>query len=221
MKLLAKLQNNKGTISTALGKELAAQVLTADLNLDLLKELISFCIFETNNRWAKNIRATAAKAVEIVAEQKPKLVAPYLKDLLVALSVNEPQTRWMIIAVFGLCAQENPTVARRGIGFAQNYLAKRQGVCLSGAAALCLGKIGALSIADAKKSFLILMKALPEALPNEVDWILEAFLCFLDKLDQKKQKELFSLVSKYENAPKKITQKRVAKILEMLSCSKK
>jgi hypothetical protein len=52
--------------------------------------------FEKSKLNQKHVRAGAAKVVEIVAENRPELVAPHLSKLLPALSVEEPQTRWAI-----------------------------------------------------------------------------------------------------------------------------
>ena len=64
MGLLEKLKKNKGTVSSALGKELAAKVLAGDR--ELLNEAVELCLFDKENPKSKSVRAGAAKIVEIV-----------------------------------------------------------------------------------------------------------------------------------------------------------
>ncbi|MFH1520054.1 MAG: HEAT repeat domain-containing protein [Candidatus Micrarchaeota archaeon] len=104
MNILNQLQQNKGAVSSKLGKELAEKVLKGD-NV-ILKEAVQLCSFND-----KNVRAGAAKIIEKVAEKKPELVSSYLKELFPALDSPEPQTRWMIIYAFGYCAKLNPDIA--------------------------------------------------------------------------------------------------------------
>ena len=70
MELLELLKNNKGTVSSALGKELAQKVLNGDSSL--LKAAIELCSFNPTNIKSKSVRARAAKIVEKVAENKPE-----------------------------------------------------------------------------------------------------------------------------------------------------
>jgi len=154
-----------------------------------------------------------------VAEKKPELVADHLEKLAPALKAPEPQTKWMTIRTFGLCAHLNPEMARRGIKYAKNYLKEKQGLCLSGSAELYLGDIGALSEADASKVFPILEFATKDAEINEVDWILEAFMKIVKNLDGKEKKKIEAYAVKQKNAPKKSTQKRVSKLLKVLTDS--
>ena len=65
MSIFSQLQNNKGTVSSALGKELAAKVLLGDISI--LDEAISLTTYEVENKKEKNVRSGAAKIVEIVA----------------------------------------------------------------------------------------------------------------------------------------------------------
>ena len=87
MDLFSKLVNNKGTVSSALGKQLARDVLDGDT--ELLEEAISLVCYRLDEKSQKSIRAGAAKIVEIVAEKQPQLVADHLQDLLPALEVPE------------------------------------------------------------------------------------------------------------------------------------
>jgi len=215
MKLLDLLKENKGTVSSSLGKELAQQVLEG--NTDLIVEAIDLTSYDSANIKSKSIRAGAAKIVEKVAEKKPEQVAPYLNKLLPALEMPEPQTRWMIILVFGYCMKQNPDIALKGIDFARKYIEENRGVCLSGAAHLYLGRAGAVSEAKAGKVFPVLINALEKASVNELDWIIEAFINMSDKLTKSEKELLKNTVKLYSDAHKKSTIKRINKLLKKLT----
>jgi hypothetical protein len=105
MSIFEQLSNNKGTVSSALGKVLAKKAL--DGQISILLECVDLASYKPSAPNQKHIRSGAAKVIEIVAENRPELVAPYLEKLLPALSVKEPQTRWMIIRTMGFCAHLN------------------------------------------------------------------------------------------------------------------
>lgn len=212
MSILSQLTANKGTVSSALGKEFGAKVIAG--NTVILTEAVKYVCFELDNPKAKNVRAGAAKILEITASKKPELVAPFLNELKPAFSVPEPQTRWMLMQVFGYCAKETPEVANSVTEFAKAYLSENAGVCLTGAVHLYLGRSGAVSKERAREVLPILDDALKTATVNEVDWILEAFIQIFDLLSDE-EKELIIINSKqYTDAPKKSTQNRVKKILK-------
>lgn len=212
MDLLELLKKNKGTVSSALGKELANKVLEG--NFSILNDAIQYVSYEISNNKAKNIRAGAAKIVEKVAEKRPDLIAGKLEKLKPALEVKEPQTRWMLMQVFGYCAEQNPQEAKSVIGYAKQYLTENAGVCLSGAVHLYLGRIGATSKETANSVFLILENALKTASENEVDWILEAFLNIADKVDADAKERIKRNAKLQLEAKKKSTRKRAEKILK-------
>ncbi|MBN1438661.1 MAG: hypothetical protein JW929_04550 [Anaerolineales bacterium] len=108
---------NKGTVSSAPGKTLARQVLGSN-RADAHSECIDLASYRAPDSRFRHIRAGAAKVVEIVAEERPGLVAPHPKRLLSALSVPEPQTRWMIIRTMGFCARANTAIAEKSLPFA-------------------------------------------------------------------------------------------------------
>lgn len=144
-KLLSQLQNNKGTLSSALGKSLAEKVIKGDKLL--LKQAIELIDCDD-----KNVRSGIAKIFEMVAEKKPELVKPYLEKLLPGLEAEEPQTRWMVIRTLGLCAQTKPQTALKAIPKAKQYIKdKDSGACLWNRTIFYLGCIGALSEKDAKE----------------------------------------------------------------------
>lgn len=215
MNLISLLKENKGTVSSKLGKELAQQVLSG--NSGLLAEAIEYASFDSENAKSKSIRAGAAKIVEKVAEKKPEWVAPYLKKLLPALEMPEPQTRWMIILTFGYCMKYNPDVALKGIEYAKSYIDENLGVCLSGAAHLYLGRAGEISKAKAGDVFPILLNALEKASVNEVDWIIEAFIRISVNLSRTEKELLKNTLRLYRDAPKKSTKKRVEKLTKILA----
>ena len=212
MSLFEKLDKNKGTTSSALGKSLATQVINGDE--EILFEAIQLAKYDLKNEKTKNIRAGAAKIIEKVAEKKPEIVSPYLKDLLPALDAGEPQTRWMIIMACGYCAGLNPKIAKKGISYAKFFIREKQGVCLSGAAEIFLGCIGAISTELADEVFPILLDAYDDPLPNEMDWILEAFLKILNKVSTGNQKTILECATEQTKAFKPSTKKRAEKILK-------
>jgi len=215
MTLLELLKENKGTVSSALGKELAQQVLSG--NFGILNEAIEYASFEPDNVKSKSIRAGAAKIIEKVAEKKPELIAPHLKKLIPALKMPEPQTRWMIIMAFGNCVKENPKIALKGIDFAKDYIAENKGVCLTGAAHIYLGQAGAYSKNKAEEVLPVLLDALKSASVNEVDWIIEAFINISNNLSKPDQEVILNYAKLYLDAPKKSTVKRVEKLTKKIT----
>src|SRR5512137_117002 len=101
-----QLSKHKGTVSTAFQKTLARQVL-GEGRKDILADCIELSSHRASDPKVRHIRAGAAKVVEIVAQERPGLVAPRLAELLPALSVAEPQTRWMVLRAMGFCARAN------------------------------------------------------------------------------------------------------------------
>jgi hypothetical protein len=213
MSVFEQLSHNKGTISSALGKTLAEQVL-AEGQLDLLTECIALASYEAPAPSSKQIRAGAAKVVEIVAEKQPELVAPHLAKLLPALSVPEPQTRWMIMHVMGACAHLNRPVAQKAIAYAESYLAAKEGLVLASSADLFLGAFGALSKKDAQRVFPILEQSMDNVIENEPDWILEALLKVWPNLGPAEQARAQKFAQRYQYSARKSTQQRAKRLLQ-------
>jgi hypothetical protein len=214
MSIFEQLSNNKGTVSSAHGKTLAQKALNGQR--DILSECIELSSFEAEIPAKKHIRSGAAKVVEIVAEKQPELVAPHLKKLLPALSVKEPQTRWMTIRTMGFCAHLNKPIASKAIKYAEAYLQnKKDGLCLCSSADLFLGDFGALSKKDAQKVFPILSLSIENLIANEQDWILEALLKMLSNLNKDEQEEVFKFAGHWQYSARKSTQQRARKILRM------
>ncbi len=211
--LLEQLKNNKGTVSSKLGKELATKVVNGEL--DILEQAVELVSYEADNKKSKNIRAGAAKIIEKVAEVKPALVAPYLENMFKALEVFEPQTRWMVIRTFGYCAKYNDEVSAKGIPYARDYIREQQGVCLSGAAERYLGDLGSVSKAYSQAVYPILIEAYDNAIPNEIDWIFEAFINIAPHLEIDKKQVINACASEHLNATRKTTVKRALKIIDL------
>ena len=209
MTLFDKLKNNKGTVSSALGKILANEIL--DGNIDLLKETIPLVCYNLKTRKDKNIRSGAAKIVEIVAEKHPKLVAQYLVNLLPALEVDEPQTKWMIIRTMGFCSEVQPQITKKAIPFAKKYINEKVDgqLCLVGAADMFLGDYGALCKENAEAIFPILVDSTNNVIMNEHDWIIEAFIKIVKYLTIKQKEIILDFCEEYSNHPRKATQSRI------------
>lgn len=211
--LIDQLKDNKGTVSSQLGKALAVEVLEG--NLELLKEAVVLCSYELHNKKEKGIRAGAAKIVEKVAEVKPELVAIHLEELFPALDAAEPQTRWMIIRTFGYCAKDNDKTAGKAIHYAQQFIREQKGVCLSGAAERYLGDLGHVSEEYAQKAYPILVEAYDNAIPNEIDWIFEAFISIAIHLNPEQKKVVADCAKEHLEATRKATVTRAKKILKL------
>lgn len=213
--LIEQLKNNKGTVSSKLGKELANEVLNG--KTDMLTEAIDLVSYELDNPKAKSVRAGAAKIVEKVAEKSPELVAPYIAKLFQGFSVPEPQTRWMLMMIYHYCAALNSEDAIKAIDYARDFVHEGAGVCLSGATDKYLGSIGALSKELAAEAYEILLEAYDNAYRNEVDWILEAFIDLCQNLDLAQKDTVKKIATKYQNESRKATVKRVEKLLTLIN----
>jgi hypothetical protein len=212
MSILEQLKANKGTVSSALGKRLAADVLNG--NTTILKDAIGLSSYCANNINVKNIRSGAAKIVEIVAEKRPELVTPFIEHLLPALSVEEPQTRWMTIRTMGYCAKLEPEVARKAIPFAKKYIReKTEGqLCLVSSADLFLGDYGSISFEAAQEVLPLLLESTANEILNEHDWLLEAFINMAGNLDKKDQAKIMDWVDGKSAISRKTTQDRIKKL---------
>ena len=214
MSVFEQLSRNKGTVSTTLGKTLARDVLDKGQS-DLLRECIELTVHEPSAPAARHIRAGAAKVVELVAEKRPDLVAPHLASLLPALSVAEPQTRWMIIRVMGYCAKLNHAVAQRAVAYAGKYVDAKEGVCLAAATDLFLGDLGAISKKDAQQAFPMLQLAMENPITNEAGWLLEAGFKMYGNLGKTERDHVQRFAQQCQSSPQKSTQQRARKILRL------
>ena len=214
MSILEQLSSNKGTISSALGKALAHQVLTDGLH-EILSECIDLVTYKATDPRFKDVRAGAAKVVEIVAEEQPELVASRLGELLPALATSEPQTRWMIMRTMGFCAHLNESVAEQAIGPASRYLESKEGLVLASSADLFLGDFGALSKGHARRVFPILKRSMETVIKNEQDWLLEAFFKLYPNLDLPDQKIVLDFAERWQESSRKSTQQRARRLLNL------
>lgn len=174
---------------------------------------MKYVVFDLNDEKSKGIRAGAAKIIEVVAEKKPELIAKDLEKLKPALNAPEPQTRWMLMYVFGFCAKLNPTDSISVMDYAKKYLTENAGVCLSGAVHQYLGRIGATSKKTAMDVLPILDDSLRTASENEIDWIFEGFLNIISNLNPEPLEIVKRNAELYLDSRKKSTQDRAKKIL--------
>jgi len=213
MSIFDQLSNNKGTVSSTLGKVLAQKVLNGQTSI--LSECIDLVSYEAAVPAQKHIRSGAAKVVEIVAENQPDLVAPHLEKLLPALSVKEPQTRWAIIRTIGFCAHLNKPIAQRAITYAEKYIDNKEGLCLASSADLFLGDFGAISKKDAQRVLPILAQSIENLIFNEQDWLLEALFKVFQNLSKDGQEEDLKFAEHWQYSARKSTQQRARKILRL------
>ena len=214
MSTFEQLSNNKGTVSTALGKVLAQKVLQESRG-DILLECIDLASYNASAPDSKHIRSGAAKVVEIVAERQPELVAPYLEKLFPSLSVQEPQTRWMIIRVMGFCARLNRSMAQKAIIYAEKYIDEKEGLVIASSADLFLGDLGAISKEDAQKVFPLLERSMESSIENEQDWLLEALFKMFRNMDQAGQDKALRFAERWQYSSRKSTKQRAQKILRL------
>src|SRR5512138_3176522 len=120
MNIFDLLSNTEGAASGALSKSLAQNILNGQISI--LLECLDLVAYQTTIPSQKHVRSGAARVVEIVALNRPDLVAPHLQKLMPALSVKEPRTRWMILRIMGFCAHLNQPVAQNAIAYAQKYI---------------------------------------------------------------------------------------------------
>jgi hypothetical protein len=217
MGVLELLKNNKGTVSSALGKELAARAVGEEP--EILIEAIELCLYDLPNPKTKNIRAGAAKTVEIVAEKLPGAIAPHLESLLPALSAPEPQTRWMILRTCGFCAALVPEVAANAIQQAQIEIENKTGLIVASSVDLFLGSLGAVSPEYAAIVFPLLEESARTVIKNEGAWILEAFLMFAKNLDTPQSEFVKDFAHRYACDSPKSTKARATKLLKLLGDS--
>jgi len=138
MSLKSRLEGNKGTVSNALSKKIAEEVLKG--NEKLIEEAAN--LLNDNN---KNIRASAAAILQIVGENKVELIVQHTNSILKALDSPEPQTRWSCLYTLGLCAKHDTKTALLGYEFANKFLFEDTGICLWGRSIDYLGLIGSAS----------------------------------------------------------------------------
>jgi hypothetical protein len=217
MEIFDLLKANKGTVSSALGKELGAKVLNGDLTI--LEQAMKYVVFDLNDDKSKGIRAGAAKIIEVVAEKKPELIAKDLNKFKPALNAPEPQTRWMLMYVFGFCAKLNPKDSISVMDYAKRYLTENAGVCLSGAVHQYLGRIGTTSEKTAMTVLPILDDSLKTASENEIDWILEGFISIVNVLKPDSLMIVKRNAEIYLESRKKSTQDRAKKILKKINAA--
>lgn len=173
--ILAQLEKNRGTISSALGKSLAKKVLEGERSI--LEEAVVLLAHDS-----KDVRAGAAKIVEQVAMVDPSLVVGFLPRLFPALNVPEAQTRWMIIHALGHCAALNAPTALKALPKAKEFIRLDSGACLWGSTIIYLGYMGATSEMNARTVFPILERALRD-IPRQTKNVLQSFLRMLDQTD--------------------------------------
>ena len=212
MSILEQLKANKGTVSSALSKRLANEVLNG--NTTILKDAIGLSSYCANNFNVRNIRSGAAKIVECVAEKRPDLLSPFLEHLLPALSVEEPQTRWMTIRTMGYCAKIQPDIARKALPCARKYIhEKTEGqLCLVSSADLFLGYYGEVSREAAEEAFPVMMESAGCMILNEKDWLLEAFMKIAGNLDKKDRDLVLDWAHADNTGARKSTITRIKKL---------
>lgn len=213
MNIFDQLSNNRGTTSSALSKTLAQIILNGQTSI--LLECIDLVSYQIAAPGQKHVRSGASRVVEIVALNRPDLVAPYLPKLLPALSVKEPQTRGMIIRTMGFCAHLNKQIAQNAIVYAEKYIDNKEGLCLASSTDLFLGDFGAISEEDAHRIFPLLQQSMENLVTNEQDWLLEALFRVFQNLSKSERERCLEFAERWQYSPRKSTQQRVKRILRL------
>jgi hypothetical protein len=208
MTLLDQLLENKGTVSSALSKQLAKETLAGDMTI--LKEASRLIHHDS-----KVVRSGAAKIIEKVAEEKPELVAPFLADLIQTLDYDEPQTKWMMIHTFGLCAKLQPDLSRDIFDSVLKYLEPTNGTCLRDRSIIYLGYMGQVSKLDCDKCFPQLIDSFTKH-PDRVTRVFESLERLADWFDAKQKQTVNEFVDRFADSKgaeiKKWTKKITRKI---------
>jgi hypothetical protein len=192
MTLLEQLLENKGTVSSALSKQLAKDTLAGDASI--LDEALKLVHYDS-----KVVRSGAAKIIEKVAEEKPELVAPFLSELATCFDYNEPQTKWMMIHTFGLCAKLQPSVARDVFEMVIKYLNPSYGTCLRDRSITYLGYMGSVSKNDSDLCFPLLIDSFNNH-PDRITRIFESLERLSFHFDKAQKQIVNSYVEKYSNS---------------------
>lgn len=214
MPVFDELDANKGTISSALGKELAIRVLSGDA--ELIDELARYCLYLLPDAAGRNVRAGAAKAIEIVSESRPDLIAMHLQSLQAALSAPEPQTRWMMLRTCGFCAHLVPEVAANALPAAEAILENKEGLILASSADLFLGALGAVSSVYARRVLPLLIRSAEHLVKNEADWLMEALTAASHQLDESGRTFAVSFARRFVDGTRKSTRIRASKLLQAI-----
>jgi len=208
MILLNQLKENKGTVSSALGKELAKDVLNG--RLDILTDALELIHFED-----KNVRSGAAKIIEKVAEEKPALISDHLSELVVCMNYPESQTRWMVLHIAGLCAHLVPDISRDFFFDAVKYLDKSHGTVLNDRAITYLGYMGAVSEEDCRNSYPYLIESF-DSHSNRITRIFESLSRMIELLDKSARLKVLEYANIHATNEKKSVQKWAAIITKEL-----
>jgi hypothetical protein len=208
MSILSQLEQNKGTISSALGKSLAKQVLAGEKAI--LAEAVELLTHDN-----KQVRAGAAKIIEQVAMKKPASVVDFMPQLLPALDVPEPQTRWMITHTLGHCASLDTPTALKALPQAEPFIRQDSGACLWGSTIIYLGYLGATSETNARVVFPLLEQALRD-IPKQTKNVLDSFLRLLDQADDETRAKIARYAETYAQDEKSSIKAVAHKILKKI-----
>jgi hypothetical protein len=209
MSLLEQLLENKGTVSSALSKQLAKDVLAGDTTI--LTEASRLIHYES-----KVVRSGAAKIIEKVAEEKPELVAPLLTDLLPTLDYDEPQTKWMMIHTFGLCAKWQPELAREIFDSVLKYWEPSNGTCLRDRSIIYLGYMGNVSKQDCDNCFPVLIESFTKH-PDRITRVFESLEILSNWLDADQKQIVRAFALDFKESESAEIRKWVKKIIKKMT----
>lgn len=213
MNAIDRLSNNKVPFSSALSKALAQNILNGQTSL-LLDCIDLVCIGITAPA-QQQVRTGASRVIEIVALNRPDLVAPYLHKLIPALSAHEYPTSSMIIRTMGFCAHLNKLVARDAISYVEKFIFHKEGLTLASSTDLFLGDFGAISRQDAQTVFPLLERSMQNLIINEQDALLDALFRIFPNLAARERDLCFAFAERWQDTPRKGTRRRVKRLLRL------
>lgn len=122
----------------------------------------------------------------------------------------------MIIRTMGFCARLNEKTAKKAVPYAEKYIKRKEGLCLSSSADLFLGDLGSLSRENAESILPLLELSVSNHVLNEQDWLLEAFIKVIPNLDGSRRNGIRAFALRWEKSSRKTTQVRAGKVLKLL-----
>ncbi|MBI2411242.1 MAG: hypothetical protein HYV32_05115 [Candidatus Kerfeldbacteria bacterium] len=200
MSIITELSSQRGERTEDANRAVASKCLQKPI---LLKDIIQG-LKEDND----NLIADCAEVLTFVAEQNPKLVKPYIKQLLPLLDHKKTKVRWEIIHTLSFIVEEVPTIIRgifpklKGIAILDDSTIVRDYATWTIANYANTGKKAAREAVDA------LQVILDEWKEKQAAKVIQGFI-YAIRQDQSLTERLQKLVQKYERSTKGVVKRAV------------
>lgn len=214
MSYLDLFMSNKGTISSKLSKQIATQLLES--NQGIPYEIVELCFYNHHVGKFKNIRSSACKIVELIAEERPEWVSSYLKDLSLVLEVSEAQSKWMIIKTFSYCADLNKGDFKDILNNVLQIFNNDPGLVLMSSCLMYFSSF--INIYNASFDSILdeIVKYTSHSKENEFDFFISFFEEVRHLFSSSTKERVYALVNIMKHSSRKITLKRKKKFLDQL-----